>query len=63
MKKFLMVLLAAVFQAMLRVASPLIRKAIGDFLEDLAEKAAQTDNKFDDAIVEFLQELLDLSEE
>lgn len=58
MQKFIMVLIAAIFTAMLRAASPLLRKAIEDFLDKLEELAAGTDNKFDDALVQLLKELL-----
>lgn len=58
MKTLLIALATVVFRAMMKAASPLIRKFITEKIEDIRLKAAETPNKWDDILAEALHDVL-----
>lgn len=58
MKSLAIGIVAAIVKALIAVASPILRQAIADFVNNLEEKAAATPNTFDDALVKLLGDLL-----
>ncbi len=57
MPKWLLVVLTAIFGAIFKNVSPVIRDAIEDFLVKLEKKAKETPNVFDDMIVDLLKDI------
>ncbi len=52
--------LAVVIASVLKAISPLLRKTLDDMINNLYQRALETDVDFDDALVESLAELLDV---
>lgn len=51
-------LLFSVLTSLIPVISPEIKKALDQFVDDLAKKAAETPNPFDDILVAFVKVLI-----
>ena len=58
MKQFLLALAVVVFKAMVKRASPEIRRYLKDLLIKFKERAAETPNKFDDILAEGLYDVV-----
>ncbi len=58
MKKFLLVLAAAVFRSLMKKATPALRSYLRDLLIKFKERAAQTPNVFDDILAETVYKVL-----
>lgn len=58
MKQFLLALAVVVFRAMMKAASPHIRRMIYDWVTDFQKKAAETPNKWDDILADALYDVL-----
>lgn len=52
--------LAVVVSVVLKAISPLLRKSLDDMVNNLYQKALETDVEFDDVLVETLAEMLDV---
>jgi len=52
--------LAVIIAAVLKSISPLLRKSLDDIVNNLYQRAKETDVEFDDVLVETLAELLDV---
>ena len=63
MPKWLMALLIAIIQAIIKRASKEIREALPGWLDELEEKANQTPNTVDNTLVDFLREIFGLEKD
>lgn len=54
MKKIILALAFVVFKAMLKAASPMIRRFVVTKIEEIVDKASATENKWDDVLAEAL---------
>ena len=52
--------IAVIIATVLKAISPLIRKSLDDMVNNLYQRALETDVEFDDVLVETLAELLDV---
>ncbi len=52
--------IAVIIAVVLKAISPVIRKSLDDMVNNLYQRALETDVEFDDVLVETLAELLDV---
>ena len=58
MKQFLTGIALMVVGPLLKKASPVVRKKVHELVDGIQEAAAETDNKFDDRLADFLHDVI-----
>lgn len=58
MPVWLIAVFVAIFGAIIKECSPLVRKKVEDFLIGLEKSAKETPNVFDDMLVDFLKRVM-----
>ncbi len=58
MKQFLIGVALMIVGPLLKKASPIVREKLHDLVDGVVEAAAETDNKFDDRLAEFLHDVI-----